>query len=608
MVASARQPLLELTIDVPSDSASARRDDRLQMKMGGDAGMIQTRAAAETHSNTATTEEMSEDVLRVTLLSLEGIHLSPATCSNDENDTCTTNTNNNTDESKLIAVPSTTILPTMRVNAWAGFRSSFPPQSTNVPSSHYSSLFQREGNLLAVESDDVKPVHAVQKDGVNEYYSGVANWQMQTRRTGGASNAQENEVIPVHHLVIQLPPALSADTSNDEVPQSLSPLLPDIVEFHICVVCTTVEPEASARDVEESWKTSSNTQSPEWNGIKIRQKNKVWDNAMEEEHWYRNDKGVTFDEDNDTDVIDDREQQICRGVAHLKIQPLSGSSYDYPGGEILRLPIRVVESATKSTGSSNVESEELVKLESNALLLIRVERVKIETKAATKLSITHQRHYIESDRREDVASVIPNSECDNKELFRTKSASSTTRKILQIATPTNGFNKIQQALESSNLFRAKQKQQREEKKDAVLHLEKDEDDGSECAVNQSAVTNERHVIVGDYTKSTSMREQPADDDKKESAIEECAVVEDDDIRMISTLGQRIQESPDVAISPPKSMLQKIREKLRCGSLSDLGDVVHNVARAGHHCDEDHVGMYVMDSLSLTSSIATADIT
>ena len=58
-------------------------------------------------------------------------------------------------------------------------------------------------------------------------------------------------------------------------------------------------------------------------------------------------------------------------------------------------------------------------------------------------------------------------------------------------------------------------------------------------------------------------------------------------------------------SKKKPLSQKISEKFFCGAT--LGDALRTVADAGHHCDEDHVGLYVLDTDSLDSSIATADV-
>ena len=59
-----------------------------------------------------------------------------------------------------------------------------------------------------------------------------------------------------------------------------------------------------------------------------------------------------------------------------------------------------------------------------------------------------------------------------------------------------------------------------------------------------------------------------------------------------------------------SMSQKLSERFLCGaSFGDLGDALKMAAAAGHHCDEDHVGLYVADTEDEEdgSSIATADV-
>ena len=58
-------------------------------------------------------------------------------------------------------------------------------------------------------------------------------------------------------------------------------------------------------------------------------------------------------------------------------------------------------------------------------------------------------------------------------------------------------------------------------------------------------------------------------------------------------------------SSKKSLSQTISERFLCGA--SLGDALKMAAAAGHHCDEDHVRLYVVNSDSMCSSIATADV-
>jgi len=54
--------------------------------------------------------------------------------------------------------------------------------------------------------------------------------------------------------------------------------------------------------------------------------------------------------------------------------------------------------------------------------------------------------------------------------------------------------------------------------------------------------------------------------------------------------------------------QTLSERFLCGAtipISSLKEALKMAANAGHHCDEDHVGLYVVDSDdSLGTSIAT----
>ena len=55
-----------------------------------------------------------------------------------------------------------------------------------------------------------------------------------------------------------------------------------------------------------------------------------------------------------------------------------------------------------------------------------------------------------------------------------------------------------------------------------------------------------------------------------------------------------------------SLVQTFANKFLCGA-SSIGDTLRMIANAGHHCDEDHVGLYVADSNSRAgSSITTLD--
>ena len=63
---------------------------------------------------------------------------------------------------------------------------------------------------------------------------------------------------------------------------------------------------------------------------------------------------------------------------------------------------------------------------------------------------------------------------------------------------------------------------------------------------------------------------------------------------------------DQVVSNPlkKSISQKIRDKILCGSSFNLGEALQTFAAAANHCDDDHVAIYVDDSQSIGSSIST----
>ncbi len=288
--------------------------------------------AAATNTNADVVE-----LLRVTLLSLEGIELSNETlhgCSND-----------------LVAVSNNH----WRITAWAGFRSSFPTGCLSVPTSHYSTIFQREGNnnnFLAVESDQIE------LDDTSSSSIGRFHWQdsMQyDEREPSNDGGVEEEVTkttPQHHLQVVLP---SQPTHHDAetTPSCDDMMLPDIIEIHVCIACNLINSQL---------------------------------------------EDCTDEKGQDTSFIT-KEEHYSHGIAHLKIPSreqytennLDLLGFSRPGGKVVMLPIQ-----TKLP--TNDSDNTLATFAHNAILSMRVEKSTVPTERYRNcIELQRERHYIESD-------------------------------------------------------------------------------------------------------------------------------------------------------------------------------------------------------------------
>ncbi|KAL7442845.1 hypothetical protein ACHAXM_008546 [Skeletonema potamos] len=277
------------------------------------------------------------ELLRVTLLSLEGIELSEETlCPNEDG------RSSSRDKKKLAAVSND-----WRITAWAGFRSSFPTGCLSVPTSHYSSIFEKEGYLLAVESDQIELDNTSSSSLGESGPVGRVHWQDDSvqcdeRQPNNDAEVEQLLTSPQHHLQVTLPPQqIHSDTTTgcDEL------MLPDIIEIHVCIACILINPQ-------------SEDSSDEWT----------------------------------------REEHFCHGVAHIKIPSREQSStvdnldlsgFSRPGGKVVMLPIR-----TKPPIS---EAEKIfATFVNNAILSLRVEKMILPKEQFNECK-EEQQHYIKSD-------------------------------------------------------------------------------------------------------------------------------------------------------------------------------------------------------------------
>ncbi len=290
------------------------------------------------------------ELFRVTLLSLEGIEVSE--------ETLRPNHGSGSNREKLAAVSNR-----WRITAWAGFRSSFPTGCLSVPTSHYSTIFQTEGNLLAVESDQIEFDSSASSLGESGPV-GKVHWQdyMQydERQLSNDGGLEHLTTKPQHHLQVTLPPP---PTRSEPTLACDDLMLPDIIEIHVCIVCKLIDPQFEESADEDLTFTS------------FRKKGRDTTSCTKEEHF-------------------------SHGIAHMKIPSreqstvnnLDLSGFSRPGGKVVMLPIR-----TKlPTKDNNETGKILARFVNNAILSMRVEKSTVPLEQFNTCKEA-QRHYIKSD-------------------------------------------------------------------------------------------------------------------------------------------------------------------------------------------------------------------
>ena len=278
---------------------------------------------------------------------------------------------------------------------------------------------------------------------------------------------------------------------------------------------------------------------------------------------------TSYGGDNDTDSVDDTycsttkniQPQICHGVAHLRL-PLSKVNNSGGEGEVFNLPIR-------RKGESSSPSINDIQLAQSATLSIRVERTCVPVQQHCRQK-AEQYHYIESEWRREPGSALLDSIIHNADdnysdrglswWYRRATSTLTMAKSTVVKQPT---------------------QKNEPRGDKML--------GKVIQFTSDDVENERSVL-NRYQNNYEMLKQTPSQLRAQSSS-----VSDD-------YNEGGEDGPQ---SSKKSLSQTISERFLCGA--SLGDALKMAAAAGHHCDEDHVGLYVVNSESMCSSIATADV-
>lgn len=506
------------------------------------------RAANISHDIVADNQDAREtsDILRITVLYLEGM--------------------------------SSSSIPAARVSAWVGFKSSFPPNLMTISSSNYSSHFLREGTLLAVESDLVKwTPNAEDEMDCKSSYSGIAFWD----------SVPTDEKLRSHLEVTMPSNPVSENTDNMQ--------LPDILEFHVCIAHETAAENITTATNPQLTQNQSSSSSQKWN------------NEMEEVHWYSND-----DEEGESTIdyeISHKslEHQLLHGVAHLKVYHNPDDSTLDPGQNIVHLPIRMIP--TRSSLECNTEqSNHFIGLDNAATLTVQAEKLHV-----SKVSLAEQRHYIKNtwDTGQDCAppSIKVNGDSSKEEnpmnesvakhftfdaikniISGRKSAQSTIASGKKLAQDCREQEvvKIQEALESSfksmNNSKKLAAAMRDQRQFEPISPIRNSLPTDISPSKQQTDINESANTAGHLAASYDQANGEINSIKSSAATMSIKSNEHDQHK--NTPQQ--QQSDQIANASKNSIISR----LLCGS--SLADVMN-------HCDEDQVGMYVADSLSLSAN-------
>jgi hypothetical protein len=475
-------------------------------------------------------------------------------------------------------------IPNARISAWVGFRSSFPSDSMTIASSNYSSYFLKEGNLLAVESDQVKWTPT---NDESSSFSGIAFW-----------DSVGTDARPTSHLEVSMssPTLLQNNHEHDSIQ------LPDILEFHICIACETPIP-----DVEKD-----NTRNPKWSRTGS---NTSWNNEIEEVHWYNNED----EEDSDTDVFDrihttSLDRQLHHGVAHMKVYRDPDDNSFASEGKIVHIPIRLIQSRQSPLTEINIPEHHAF-LSEQATLSLQVEKVQLPKK-----SVTEQRHYVETTWSGGQECAPLSVKCNDDDSSNKDDDARDTSLAKHFR-----FDTIKSLISGRKTTDIPQNLANEEKQQSC----KDE---SMCKI-QEVLESSFKSMVDSKKLAVAMREQrayePISPDRnatpaevspikqpKESFMNNSCELEPANYELVEksdeinnmkdnhnsvappqklhTNGLQSQhESHQQAVQITGSPKKSIVSRLFCGASVDLAEVMH-------HCDEDHVGVYVADSMSLSS--------
>ena len=450
------------------------------------------------------------------------------------------------------------------ISAHVGFCSfTIPPQSLEVSSSAYSTLFHAVGsagydnNILAVCSEEV--VVQFNNNSSRNAHTIDLNWHNDNCKTIASTNNNFGALLQKSTILSPNSNTQPA-TAHLEIELSRSENCQDNeIDLHICVCTSSCVDE---QIIMNNTSTCTNVESDDEN------------DCIDDAYFKRQDV----------------QPQMVYGVANLKLSDLDDdsaiaainnkrdnnsttNSYYRQGGKVINLPIRRRElSPSDNTQHSNENI--LVEFAKNATLSVRLEI----GPANHQLTQREQYHYIESEWRRDVYCSVPDSIIHNDH--------SIEEDAVQNDETWYGL---------SQLFR---------RATSTLTMKK----STAIAKSDMNGKQQNHTMVGKViTFSANEMERNANTPTRHYESSS------DDIRQPKNLKNAKQKKqPSISEEIPKmSLSQTISDRFLCGAVSlpnvdSIGGIFRMVAAAGHHCDEDHVGLYIVDSESMSSSIATAD--
>jgi len=643
------------------------------------------------------------DLLRVTVLSLEGIRISALSASccvgsgsgsgsdgvvdrsgnqNDhqKNSDSVNNIIGNNDLAASSVSSSSSSSPyyqhptTLIISAHAGFRTTFPPESVSVSCPQYSTLFPlHEGNLLTVKSKEetvtISDYRNDARDKNKSLVEIVLHWGIddddddEEEEVHDADNSNNNDAssnneetnneqvspiitIVVPHLEIMLPSSSSSSTttiSNNLSPSSKdedecdtgavseippSPptptiaALPEVIEFHVCVTITPATPDDRHAI---SGVNGNHDCGLDENDTLDKDSFALDEENTQQDHWL---PPPPTPSSSSTATIHHY------GIAHLKLPPTelyhanddefstSSLSYGRPGGKVVILPIRKKYDAFTHRSAAHHDDEEsgstqqqqrqqqqhqqqrstkTVQFTSNAALFVRVERIRVPNIHHFK-KMEQQCHYIESTWEHGhgfaPASIIHHDD-ENDEGKDTKES---------VEKENKDRGTIWFTMKRSLFASTTSKESPTTRKDKDVILSEHSQMREEIAptlYQAMAMTMEKREQYASHRINRINRRRSTGAASASAAAAAAAATD------ANRQTQSATSTNDERYSYPlrKSLsLQNIREKILCGaSLPSMSETLKLVIEAGQHCDEDHGGLYVVNSNSFGgSTIGTAD--
>ena len=382
----------------------------------------------------------------------------------------------------------------------------------------------------------------------------------------------------------------------------------DVIEFHICVVCTTSSSSSTIMN-----DSQHNVYSYAADDFVIEDDH---DSVSIEEHCHRQ---------------SDQQQHVCHGIAKWKLSPsemiamsssqessTSSSGYDRPRGKVVLLPIH--QQIPDNINSDDKQEEEVVKLAMNAMLSVQIERISKPSSTvaatATTMNKREQYHTIESREWRAPAS-IDSFEGENNDI---KKNQSTFGKLVRRATSTltmmgpggtsaavgntpRPSTSNQSARNTSEANYCNQQPHVQANNDAVKDAaapakkqqSKDQMVGKvieaiiehRCpsSSNTSSPEQQQGRDMPSFSSSVHIKKPTASSKPTKQQSQSAVAAADASIPITKAPSNN---------TPPQL---KLHERFLCGTsfITDFGNALQILAAAGHHCDEDHVGLYVVNS-------------